>query len=55
MTKRELITLLESRTDIPDDAELRVTRATDPELSVNEPATRVEYEAMGPLHYVEIV
>ena len=55
MTKRELINLLEARTDIPDDAQIRVTKPTDIEQSVNAPATEISFHEIGPLLYVEIV
>ena len=37
------------------DAEFRVTRATDVEHSVNQPAVDISYEEIGPLKYVEVV
>lgn len=55
MTKRDLIDFLESRADIPDDAELRVTVPLDPEACVNQPAVDVRYTELGPLHYIEVV
>jgi hypothetical protein len=55
VTKKELIKLLISRTDIPDDAEIRVVRPKDIEQSSNVPARGIGYDAIGPLHYVEIV
>jgi hypothetical protein len=55
MTKRELINLLEARTDIPDDAEIRVVKPMISNLSMDSPATDVTYEEIGPLLYVHIV
>lgn len=55
MTKRELINLLEARTDIPEDAEIRVVHPLDMGRSIDSPATDITYEELGPLLYVHIV
>lgn len=54
MTKRELIDLLNSRTDIPDDTEIRCTLSRDVGATFNVPASILDYTEIGPIRYLEI-